>query len=797
MYPRRACVCWDILCPPFSQTGDAMRPSTWTLFPGDAPVAGLWHSSPDGTRADHVRCHVGRRRKRFGTALGSSTLRGSRGTEASDPSAKGDRARRFLPRRFPFTPPPGTPMPKPMLRRRRTQPLVAPRGRRVARLWRTRREASPAWRGPAVVGSRSLGVAPFPGTKSLDEDGERFKARRDAGVTGAALRVLSDPSWDHYPPLGPRERQTSPSPPLAGVDRPHVPATRAVPTPGASLTHSLNCASLFDQPSHGRLHTCHVRIAWGRTCQWTLVEVDQNATGEHACFPPSTLSMPPWPVPCPPTAACGVACSETLGQPRRRPHEVTLWLGLTSQRGGRDLLPAFDSWAKTPLLCPRLPCVLSSRVRRRAGSRVRRRRATGVVPGPPRRAHSPTCVHLPSAISTRCALRNLLPQEFVALDARASDQDPPSHPTPGVPSPSPAGSRRGRNGSLQRIGPPPGWCFRAERRRRQPAPLVLWIPAAPWLVERVARGGGTMFPVRPGVSRCCSPTRRCRPAMDRLHPCGGFVAGGPPFHTSRPDGGRRRLRSARPEIYAGAHRCHAASRLGTWPTGSPATPTASVRSSPQRQHCGPLTHVSTARPTVGHGWERSRQPVRYPRRYERTRPHRSQNLPGSHAAGPRTTGSCTNRVPVGEALRLWTDHPSAVSAVFPAKFLTSPTEPLESSRRRRPGVTKPGSPGSNPTCWERLGAPSVSSDPLRRPVAGKRSSAQITRRIRSVSPVRWSSSHILRCVAVPSRSPPLECAPRGRCALESQAESTTAPPATRRPPGAGEAIPTCSPSSAG
>src|SRR5207245_2168630 len=54
-------------------------------------------------------------------------------------------------------------------------------------------------------GTVALGVGAFPGAETLEEDEERFKARKEAGVTAQLFESYPIRNWDHY--LGPRERR--------------------------------------------------------------------------------------------------------------------------------------------------------------------------------------------------------------------------------------------------------------------------------------------------------------------------------------------------------------------------------------------------------------------------------------------------------------------------------------------------------------------------------------------------------------------------------------------------------------
>ncbi len=67
-------------------------------------------------------------------------------------------------------------------------------------------------------GTVIIGVGAYPGTSTLEEDAEKHKARKEAGVTAQLFESYPIRYWDHY--VGPRDRRLYRIPtPAAGEGR--------------------------------------------------------------------------------------------------------------------------------------------------------------------------------------------------------------------------------------------------------------------------------------------------------------------------------------------------------------------------------------------------------------------------------------------------------------------------------------------------------------------------------------------------------------------------------------------------
>ena len=188
-----------------------------------------------------------------------------------------------------------------------------------------------------------------PGTQDWDADAAREKARKDAGVTAQLFSSYPIRDWDHY--LGVRER--------------HVYAAR-VDVDGESLTglsdllpqpgRSLDDAG-FDVSPDGRTV---VVVRWRqegddpRERYRDLVVVDV-ATGEQRVLAAGAYwhESPAWS----PDGRWVVALRTTMATPEQAP-TWTLWLVDVASGDGRDLTPALDLWPKSAVWTPNSGAVL-------------------------------------------------------------------------------------------------------------------------------------------------------------------------------------------------------------------------------------------------------------------------------------------------------------------------------------------------------------------------------------------------------------------------------------------------------
>ena len=136
----------------------------------------------------------------------------------------------------------------------------------------------------------------------------------------------------------------------------------------------------------------------------------------------------------------------------------------------------------------------------------------------------------------------------------------------------------------------PGWCFPTVRRRRRPAPLLLWIHGGPlnswngwhwrwnpWIMA--AHGYAVLLP---------DPALSTGYGRAFVAPRLGSLGRGAVHRRPRP---HRRRGTPCPRSTPRAPRPWAARSAATWPTGWPGTPTASPRSSRTRA-CGRSTSSS-------------------------------------------------------------------------------------------------------------------------------------------------------------------------------------------------------------
>ena len=195
----------------------------------------------------------------------------------------------------------------------------------------------------AVKAARSADVIAFtaavhPATSDFTADGEREKARKDAGVQAQLFESFPIRRWDHY--LGPRERH------LFAADLP------------ASDLRIADARDLTPQARHGLIETgfdvspdgTTVAVGWERTDDLTKLHADlvaiDRASGAHRALTPSDgwydgVAISP--------DGRRVACTRSsLGSPED-PTDTTLWLIDLASAEGRDLTPDLDAWPHAPV----------------------------------------------------------------------------------------------------------------------------------------------------------------------------------------------------------------------------------------------------------------------------------------------------------------------------------------------------------------------------------------------------------------------------------------------------------------
>jgi dipeptidyl aminopeptidase/acylaminoacyl peptidase len=630
-------------------------------------VAGL-ALSPDGTRLVTSVATVAADGQRFATALWQLDPEGQAPPRRLTRSAKGESSATFLPDgSLLFTS--GRPDPE-------AKPDAKDEGDR-ARLWllpagggEARLVADPpaGVDGVAVAreaGTVALGVGVFPGAETLEEDGERFKARKEAGVKAQLFESYPIRNWDHY--LGPRERRLFVADPPEPPEDGRLGELRPVATdPGQGLDDMS-----FDLTPDGATLVTGWRR--DRDIAIDLVAVD-TASGERRVLAPGVRGAPEDPgdvahfgVRCSPDGRWAICAREVIGTPDHAHRTEFLLVDLTSGNSrdpapGLELDPTEIEWS------PDSQALFFVADERGRAPVFRLEVATGSL----------TRLSAAGAFSDLCpspdgttvyALRStpLSPPGAVALDATATDQEPRFIPTPGIPLEVPGGleelTATATDGTEIR-----SWLLLPrEAGATSPAPVAVWIHGGPrnswnsawhwrWNPHLlVARGYAVLMP-DPALS-----TGYGQAMLER-----GWGRWGDEPYTDvmaavdhaleRPD-----LDETRTAAMGGSFGGY----MANWVAGHT-----------DRFRCI-VTHASLwaldqFHGTTDHGlwWEREfGDPYRDTSRYEAHSPHRH--------VGRMTTpmlvihGELDHRVPVGEALRLWTD---LSRHGVEAKFLYFPDE---------------------------------------------------------------------------------------------------------------------------
>ena len=188
-------------------------------------------------------------------------------------------------------------------------------------------------------GAIAFGTGSYPGSDTPEEDAEREKARKDAGVGAQLFEEYPIRFWDHY--LGPRERHLY----LAQLTENDAPAKAGkdlTPSPGRSLD-----LSSFDiTPDGSTVVATRVREDKENRERFDeLISIDA-ASGETRVLAEddASYSSPA----CSPDGRHAVAVRRGLSTPDE-PANMTLWLVDLETGRGLDLLEGFDRWPGGPL----------------------------------------------------------------------------------------------------------------------------------------------------------------------------------------------------------------------------------------------------------------------------------------------------------------------------------------------------------------------------------------------------------------------------------------------------------------
>ncbi len=486
-------------------------------------------------------------------------------------------------------------------------------------------------------GDIAFRAAAFPAATSPAADRERAQARSKAGVKALLFEQYPVRFWDHD--LGPREPRLYLLP--AGET---AEPTDLVPVPGRALDEAE-----FDVAPDGSFVVTTWAVPEGRGHRRLDLVVIDTRSGERRTLAGATGFDHGSPSISP--DGRDVVCTRlTAGTPAAAP-DVTLWLVDVATGAGRDLTPTLDRWPQGPRWAPDGAVVLFVADEAGRGPLF----CVGRDGGPVRRlsmegTFSDLCP-APDGASVY-ALRSsyLTPPGAVAVAADRSDGVPRSVPTPGLPLQLP-GSVVEVHAAAGDGTPVRSWLvLPAGASAQAPAPLLLWVhggPLASWNAWHwrwcphvfAARGYALLLP-DPALS-----TGYGRDFIAR-----GYGRWGDRPYTDvmaavdaaleRPD-----LDDARTAVMGGSFGGY----LANWIAGH------------TDRFRAVVTHASLWALDQFHGttdagvwWEREfGSPYDDPSRYVENSPHR-------HVAAIRTPmlvihGERDARVPISEALRLWTD----------------------------------------------------------------------------------------------------------------------------------------------
>ncbi|MGH8990529.1 MAG: S9 family peptidase, partial [Acidimicrobiia bacterium] len=433
-------------------------------------VAGL-ALSPDGTRLVTSVAALAPDGKRFVTALWQLDPGGEAPPRRLTRSAKGESSAAFLPDgSLLFTSGRPDPDAKPEAKDDEDR----------ARLWLLPADGGEAHLvadppagvdGIAVArdaGTVALGIGVFPGSETLEEDEERFKARKEAGVRAQLFESYPIRNWDHY--LGPRERRLFVADPPTPPDDGRLGEVRPV---ARDSGQGLDDMSFDLTPDGSTLVTAWRR---DRDIVMDLVAVD-TASGERRVLAAGDVAH--FGIRCSPDGRWAICAREVIGTPERAHRAEFVLVDLTTGESrdpapGVELDPTELHWA------PDSSAVFFVADEQGRAPVFRLDLASGAV----------TRLSAAGAFSDLCpspdgttvyALRatTTSPPGAVALDATAADQEPEAIPTPGLPLQVPGRLEELTATAADGTGIRSWLLLPPDAGPGNPAPLAVWIHGGP------------------------------------------------------------------------------------------------------------------------------------------------------------------------------------------------------------------------------------------------------------------------------------------------------------------------------
>jgi dipeptidyl aminopeptidase/acylaminoacyl peptidase len=315
----------------------------------------------------------------------------------------------------------------------------------------------------------------FPEAETLEEDREHGKAREDAGVGALLFESYPIRSWDHY--LGPREPRLFAAPPPAGDDDRIELAPSLTPTPGRALDEAsfgltpdgatvVTTWQIYEDVHNPRARLVAIDVGTGQ--RRVLVDDPASTFDEVACSPDGRL----------------VACTRTWFGTPDEPARVSLWLIDLASGEGRDLLPGTELRPSHPVWTPDGRAVLF------VADQDGRTPVFRVEVGDGHDGGTVTRLSADGSFSELCpapdgrrlyALRATVssPPRAVVLATSGADQRPDPLPTPGLPLEVPGSVTEIRTTASDGV-PLRAWLvLPADASPSDPAPLVSFVHGGP------------------------------------------------------------------------------------------------------------------------------------------------------------------------------------------------------------------------------------------------------------------------------------------------------------------------------